>query len=58
MGGHLITNLSLAAGASEELARGWLIALHGLIRESLAILRTDRQAVQRAFSWLREDEEL
>jgi hypothetical protein len=50
--GHLIPSLALSGGANEDLARAWVIALYGLIRESLAILDTDADAVDAAFDWL------
>lgn len=50
--GHLIPSLSLSAGGNEALARSWIIALHGLLRASLAILATPDEAVRRAFGWL------
>jgi hypothetical protein len=50
--GHLIPSLSLSIGENEELARSWIIALYGLVRASLDILRAPEEAVQQAFSWL------
>jgi len=50
--GHLIPSLSLSIGRNEELARSWIIALNGLMRASLDILRAPEEAVQQAFSWL------
>jgi Family of unknown function (DUF5677) len=52
--GHLIPSLTLTAGRNDDLARAWVIALYGLIRESLAILGTDPSAVETAFAWLND----
>lgn len=50
--GHLIPSLDLAAGENVDLARSWLEALYRLIRVSLSILGTDREAVDAAFDWM------
>lgn len=50
--GHLIPSLSLSAGGNEELARSWIIALYALMRTSLDILGTSKDAIQQAFTWL------
>jgi len=50
--GHLIPSLSLSAGGNPDIARSWLIALHGLIRASLDILAVPKEALQEAFGWL------
>lgn len=50
--GHLIPSLSLSAGANEDLARSWLVALYGLIRESLGILSINAESIDAAFAWL------
>lgn len=55
--GHLIPSLSLSAGANEALARSWVIALYGLIRESLAILDVNAKSVEGAFAWLTQDDQ-
>lgn len=50
--GHLIPSLSLNAGGHVELATAWVQQLHTLIRLSLRVLNTDEAAVQNAFAWL------
>ncbi len=54
-GGHLIPSLSLSPGANAELAQSWIDSLYALMRLSLDILRTDRDAVADAFAWLEAD---
>lgn len=54
--GHLIPSLSLNAGGNVELAESWVNALHALIRMSLDILGTDKEAVTAAFAWLEPEE--
>ncbi|MFI7521040.1 DUF5677 domain-containing protein [Micromonospora globbae] len=50
--GHLIPSLSLSTGGNVELAKSWVDSLHALIRVSLDILGTDKEAVTSAFAWL------
>ena len=54
-GGHLIPSLALSAGENAEFASTWVDHLYTLIRASLQILGTDKDAVGSAFAWL-EDE--
>jgi hypothetical protein len=56
-GGHLIPSLSLNSGANVELASSWIDQLYALIRTSLTILGTDRDAVGSAFAWLDSPED-
>ncbi len=51
-GGHLIPSLSLNSGGNVKLATSWVDQLYTLIRISLQILRTDKNAVENAFAWL------
>jgi hypothetical protein len=51
--GHLIPNMSLPAGGSDDVARSWLIALYGVIRASLDILSIADSVVEAAFGWLK-----
>ena len=55
--GHLIPSLSLSSGANVQLASAWVDQLYALIRVSLGILDTEKQAVTDAFSWLEEADE-
>jgi hypothetical protein len=50
--GHLIPSLSLSAGNNPDIARSWLIALHGLIRARLDILAIPQEITEAAFGWL------
>ncbi|MFI7430159.1 DUF5677 domain-containing protein [Micromonospora sp. NPDC049836] len=54
--GHLIPSLSLSAGGNVDLAGSWVDSLHALIRVSLDILGTEKEAVTAAFSWLASEE--
>lgn len=50
--GHLIPSLSLNYGGNVEFAATWVDQLYTLIKISLQVLETDREAVDSAFAWL------
>jgi hypothetical protein len=56
--GHLIPSLDLTYGGNVEYARSWVIALYGLMRMSLSTLGTSKEAVDAAFSWLTQSDEV
>jgi hypothetical protein len=55
-GGHLIPSLSLNPGGNVEFATTWIDQLYALIRISLQILQTEEEAVEKAFTWLEDDQ--
>ncbi len=57
-GGHFIPSLSLNSGGNVELATSWVDQLYTLIRISLQILKTDEKAVEKAFAWLDNGQEV
>ncbi len=55
-GGHLIPSLSLSSGGNVQLAKSWVDQLYALIRISLQILETDKDAIEHAFAWLNTEQ--
>lgn len=56
--GHLIPSLDLTYGGNVEYARSWVIALYGLMQMSLSTLGASKEAVEAAFSWLPQSDEV